>query len=960
MQDPHRPSAIKAGRRWVLVATLLGLLLPAIPGAALGVAAAGTQSAVVSAVIDDFNTSSPMWYVASGPGTVSQSGNTALALSYNFASANQIQVAPELTRADLPGLPRRVCVDVSGDGSWNVVYLELRDSTGEIFHYRLGNLSFTGWDTLCVRPGTDAPAATIGGNADGVVDLPLAVFRLVLDKNPGGKAASGRVLFDNLRVEYEAWTPLRSDAAVFAPSAGQTTTLRLGLQDAATFTATLTDEAGRTRTWNGVAAAGGAEQSLAWNGTDSAGVAMSGSVRARLKIIRSGVAQTVGVPYLAGLPARYEPASPGSIVGINSYVDTINTGNRSAAETQARLMESAYVRSAREEFDWHLIEPRQGWFEWAKVDQAVEVLAAHNVAVIGKLLSPPAWASSAPSGTASSLVGSYPPRNPADYAAYARAVVHRYKDSVHVWEIWNEENLAASWAPTPNATAYAALLKAAYAAIKAEDPTATVLIGGLAASDRGFLQQVRAAGAWNSFDAVAIHTYVNGAPETSIAGQWLDEMRAYVDSVGHKPIWITEFGWSTYSGSGISQATQAQYLSRFYMMAARAGVAGVFWFQLQAHSSSDTAINNNYALVNPDGTTRPAYGALRKIGEALDQGSVLGDADPNASSRVVVDKMASTSGWKAMPLGGGSASIANSPLSGKEGSTCMALKYSFTSTSTGVELRRNLTLPGKPTSVAVWVYGDHSASPVYIKVTDVTGETFQARVGSLQPGWQRLVLRFDKASPGWTHSGGDGDGVVDYPVRLTSVFVYRGGLGHLSGTVYLGGVEVESGTPARGLVVSRRGGVEQILYTLSSPATQIVPVTAPSWLVSGSSSSALTVSGGRVKVSLSGAPVNILSSPALTAPKILVYASGKRTITAMQWPSGQGSTYTFQVFNSSGKLLATLAKGATAPAGIASATWDGSISGKAVAPGSYKIAVFLTGVDGRVTVLAKWVTVASA
>jgi len=74
----------------------------------------------------------------------------------------------------------------------------------------------------------------------------------------------------------------------------------------------------------------------------------------------------------------------------------------------------------------------------------------------------------------------------------------------------------------------------------------------------------------------------------------------------------------------------------------------------------------------------------------------------------------------------------------------------------------------------------------------------------------------------------------------------------------------------------------------------------------------------------------------------------------------QGSTYTFQVFNSSGKLLATLAKGATAPASIASATWDGSIGGKAVAPGTYKMAVVLTGVDGRVTVLAKWVTVASA
>jgi hypothetical protein len=936
------------------VAALLGLLLPAIPAVALPVAAASTQTAVM----DNFDVASPTWYVKSGPGTVAQSGNTALALSYNFASAGQIIVAPKLTRPDLPGLPRRVCVDVDGDGSWNVVDMQLRDSTGEIFHYRLGNLSFTGWSTLCVRPGTDAPAATIGGNVDGVVDLPLAIFGLVLDKNPGGKAVTGRVLFDDLRVEYEAWTPLSSAAAVFVPSAGQTTTLRLGLQEAATFVATLTDEAGRTRTWNGTTSGGGAQQSLAWNGTDSAGTAMSGSVRARLKITRSGVSQTVGVPYLAGLPARYEPASPGSIVGINSYVDTINTSERSSAETQVRLMESAYVRQAREEFDWHLIEPRQGWFEWAKFDQAVEIMQAHNIAVLGKLLSPPSWASSAPSGSGSSLLGCYPPSNTADYAAYARAVVHRYKDRVHVWQVWNEENWASAWCPAPNATAYTALLKAAYAAIKAEDPTATVLIGGLAASDRTFLDKIRAAGGWNSFDAVAIHTYVNGAPEVSIAGQWLDEMRAYVDSVGRKPIYITEFSWSTSTGSGVSLAAQAEYLSRFYLMAAKAGIAGVFWFQFQAHSPSASSVDDNYAVVNYDGTTRPAYAALRRVGEALDQGSVLGDADPNAATRQVADKMASTSGWTAMPLGGGSAKISTSTSVGHGDSSSMAVGYSFTSSSTGVELRRNLTLPGKPTSVALWVLGDDSASPVHIKVTDATGETFQARVGSLQPGWQRLVFQFDKASLSGAHSGGDGDGVIDYPVSLTSVFIYRGNLGHLSGTAYLDDVQVESGLSVRGLAVSRRGGVEQILYTLSSPAKQIVPTTEPSWIADGSTTTAVSASGGVVSTSLSGLPVNILSSPALTAPSVLIHANGTRTATAVRWPAGDGGSYTLQILDKNGRLLTTLPR-VYVSAGIASASWDGSIGGKAVAVGSYKLIVVLTGVDGRVTKLGKSVTVAA-
>ena len=782
------PSALAGSGRWVAIATMLALLLPAVPGVAAVAAGATTQTAV----IDNFNTSSPTWYVASGPGTVSQSNSDALALTYDFASSKQIQVAPRKTHADLPGLPRKVCVDVYGDGSWNVINLQLRDATGEIFHYSLSSMSFTGWKSLCVRPGTDKPAATIGGNADGVVDLPLAAFRLVVDKNPGGKASSGKVVFDNLRVEYEAWSPLRPDAAIFVPSAGQSTTLRVGFQEAASFSATLTDEAGRTRAWNGETTGGGTVQTLAWKGTDSAGATMTGSVRARLKITRAGVAQTVGVPYIAGLPARSEPASPGSIVGINALVDGLATNMRSSAEKQARMLEAAYVRSVREEFDWTLSEPRQGWFEWAKFDQAVEVLRAHNVAVLGKLVYSAQWASSAPSGASSPTL--YPPRNPADYAAWARAVVHRYKDRVHIWEIWNEENNPTFWRPAPNATAYAALLKAAYAAIKAEDPTATVLIGGVSTNDRVFLDKVRAAGAWNSFDAVAIHTYVSGSPETSVLAKWLADTKAFVKSVGSKPIYITEFGWSTNSGSGISQTTQAQYLERAYMMAARAGIAGIYWYQFQARSVSASSVNDNYTVVNPDGTPRPAYAALRRIGEALDQGSVLGDAS--------------------------------------------------------------------------------------------------------------------------------------------------------------------LGSPVKGLVVSRRGGVEQILYTTSGTVKVNVPVSGSTWLVDGSTTTSMTVSGGAVTATLSGTPVHILSGAGVSASNILLYPDGTRSSAGITWPSGAGSSYTLSVYDASGKLLATVITGASAPAGVASASWDGSIGGRAVAAGTYKLALTLTGVDGRVTYLSKTVGVA--
>ncbi len=52
----------------------------------------------------------------------------------------------------------------------------------------------------------------------------------------------------------------------------------------------------------------------------------------------------------------------------------IDTADRDAADRIAFLAEQAEVQYVRESFDWHQVEPkRQGTFEWAKIDQTVEV-----------------------------------------------------------------------------------------------------------------------------------------------------------------------------------------------------------------------------------------------------------------------------------------------------------------------------------------------------------------------------------------------------------------------------------------------------------------------------------------------------------------------------------------------------------------------------------------------------------
>jgi hypothetical protein len=941
---------------------LLGGLLP------LDVAASATTSTTLLASYDN---ALGQWYVAGGSATLKAvatpktQGSGAMEVDYNFSASSQVQIAPTKT-ADAPeltGLPRYVSLDVHGDGSWNVVYLQVRDATGEIFHYKMGNISFTGWQTLSIQPGNLVPTTTLSGNADKILDLPIQMYRVILDHNSGSpKPPQGSIVIDNLIYSYEAWSPLRPSAPTFVPSAGQSTTLRVGPVEAGTVALRLTDELGHVRGFSGAAPGAATDVAFAWNGKADNGTVMRGSVRARLTITRSSGTWTYGAPYLVGLPVRYEGASPGSVAGINARFSETNTVDRDVVESQARLMEDAWLRMSRESFEWRRLEPRQGWFEWAKFDQAVNVAAAHNIGTLGRLEFSADWASSAPSSVTGSAREFYPPADPATFAAYARAVVHRYKDRIHVWEIWNEENSSTFWKPAPSASGYAALLKAAYAAIKAEDPTAKVVTGGTAGFDKAFVDGVIAAGAWSSFDTLGIHAYVAPGPEASMFSTWIQNATAYLSGKGGKPLWITEFGWSTYSGSGssyigVSEANQAAYLSRAYLVAAQWGVGGIFPYELIEHGTSSTSVVDNYGLVEIGGRIKPAYGAVRRVAEALDGGTVAGIAAPYEASRATVASLDSLSGWAAHPLGGGSASIALTTQR-LAGTGAMQLNYSFTSTSSGVELSRNLVLAGTPKMVSIWAYGDDSANPVYIKVADATGEVFQAAVGTLQKGWHRLVLYMDGSDTNWSHSGGDGDGAIDYPLTLKSVFVFRGGIGKLSGTAFFDDVQVETGPRVRGIVISRRGGLDQALYSLAGSQAIKDPVTGPAaWQVDGATSTALTVSGGSVNVTVGSTPINVLSTASSNLATISPNGDGVADSVTMSWMAGDRQKYTFQVLNQAGVVVRNVAVGAAAQAGLTSIAWDGRINGSRAPAGNYTLRLANLGPDGRTSYLVRAVTV---
>ncbi len=311
-------------------------------------------------------------------------------------------------------------------------------------------------------------------------------------------------------------------------------------------------------------------------------------------------------------------------------------------EAQAAQMKASGVRSWRVELSWDLIEPAPGQFAWAATDRKVLAAARQGIDVLGLALRAPAWANG---GSANPFT---PPRRPADFAAYLRALIARYgphgslwaehpevpRHAVRAWEIWNEPNLKNYFTAQPFAKPYAALLRAAYPAVHGADPGATVLMASMANySWRDLAKLLSVGGPRLHFDAAGAHPF-SGRPSNAVKIVRLN--REALDHRGYAkvPLWLTELTWSSAKGKKVpltqnwetTEAGQASRLREVYrlLLAQRRSLklARVFWYTWATldNGSPNSFDYSGLLQYRPDGTfrTKPALGAFRAVAQAAE------------------------------------------------------------------------------------------------------------------------------------------------------------------------------------------------------------------------------------------------------------------------------------------------------------------------------------------------------
>ena len=283
----------------------------------------------------------------------------------------------------------------------------------------------------------------------------------------------------------------------------------------------------------------------------------------------------------------------------------------------ARRLNAKVIRI---EIPWAVVEPeaagRLDADALAFTDRLMSDAAAAHIGVIAMVESTPCWASSAParvlrgcSPKRSGAANSWPPVHASDYADFVALLGERYRDSLAAIEVWNEPDQVNEhyFAGPEKPKRYAAILRAAYPAIKRVAPNVPVLGASLVGSNGLFLRALYAAGIKGFYDGLAVHFY--RLPLASLRA--IHEVQ--LANGDHTPLWLNEFGWSScWPGRKIQEEqacvtkqVQAANLAETIRSLARFPyVAAAAVYKLQSSRGED------FGLISAGESRKPGFAAL--------------------------------------------------------------------------------------------------------------------------------------------------------------------------------------------------------------------------------------------------------------------------------------------------------------------------------------------------------------
>ena len=509
-------------------------------------------------------------------------GQAALRVNYDFAGGKAIEYL-EL------GTPFTLDEKVTGFGLWikqtgGPLHLKLRfkDPSGETHQIPMFMTEGEGWQFAAAR--MDAVPGHWGGDEDGKLQYPAQVYSVVADRPSREFDGSGTIWLDDFTILKERPRAKGLTIDVDGPALGLLyapgDTLKVRISGGTSVRWAWMDEGGTVRE-RGTSR----EPTLAMD--------QPGYYALQVSMLNGDVVAAEQILSCAALAPT--DGRRNDFVGLGCHFR--NGGY--PLECQDLLVKLG-ITHFRDEISWSTVEREAGLY--ALPEQGLKYVDA----AVAKGLEPLLILDY---GNPNYEDGGFPTEKSSvqAYAKYAAEMAKRLAGKIHAFEIWNEWSGGCGMTGKPRTNtpeAYGAMLKAAYASLKAVDPNLTVVgIGGDHSAHHfdKILGMVKAAGP-GSMDAWSVHSYryPRTPEESDLVGEIQTIAAANAELGLRKPIWLTEIGWPTQlDNRGVDEFTQAQYIVRtMALLQSTKLVDRVYWYDFKDDGLKRDYNENNFGIIH--------------------------------------------------------------------------------------------------------------------------------------------------------------------------------------------------------------------------------------------------------------------------------------------------------------------------------------------------------------------------
>lgn len=290
-----------------------------------------------------------------------------------------------------------------------------------------------------------------------------------------------------------------------------------------------------------------------------------------------------------------------------------------------QLMNQLGIDTMRCSFGWDDYEPQRGVYDFTWLKQFAALANQYGIKLRPYIGYTAPWAGKR--GT-DGIYWNDPPKALPEWYNFVYSLVSALRPYPNVlsYEIYNEENDKFWW--EGSRVAYRGTLARAALAIRAANPDAQVLLGGMVFPDFDWLSAMVDYGLADSYDITPFHAYPETF-ETQTVEEYLDAQ--YYDyfvplnnkAGGHKPIWINEMGFAT--TTGVSDYAQADwYVRAVSTFLADPNIQELGFFEIRDLPIGDPVIGGeptyHLGITHTDRTPKLAFATVRMLMDLLNHG----------------------------------------------------------------------------------------------------------------------------------------------------------------------------------------------------------------------------------------------------------------------------------------------------------------------------------------------------